>query len=112
MMAPHSIASIITQWHPDYKSDLNLSRHYRPADRRYADEHPGYNYLWGWYDCGKYDGPQRISLPADISLMGIRDDAIDSVVYALAGADFLRGEVYEPRDLPLAKKEGWIWVRK
>lgn len=38
-------------------------------------------------------------------------DALDAVLCVLAGVDFLRGEAYEPEDLKLAKKEGWIWVR-
>jgi len=37
-------------------------------------------------------------------------DALDAVLCVLAGVDFLRGEVIEPTDLKLAKKEGWIWV--
>jgi hypothetical protein len=40
------------------------------------------------------------------------DDALDSVVCALAGYDFLNSKCYEPEDLELAKKEGWIWVSK
>ena len=39
------------------------------------------------------------------------DHIVDAVVCAVAGADFLRGEVMEPEDLELARKEGWIWVR-
>jgi len=38
-------------------------------------------------------------------------DALDAVVCVLAGADFLRGDVIEPTDLDVARKEGWIWVR-
>lgn len=42
----------------------------------------------------------------------LRDaDALDSVVCALAGADFLRGEAQPPDDPTLAAKEGWIWSR-
>jgi len=54
----------------------------------------------------------HISLPADVSILENSDDALDAAVCVLAGADFLRGEVYEPRDLELAKKEGWIWVQR
>ena len=54
----------------------------------------------------------QIGLPADTSLLEESDYAIDAAVCVLAGADFLRGEVYEPRDLLLARKEGWIWVRE
>jgi predicted RNase H-like nuclease len=55
---------------------------------------------------------EHIGLPADVSLLEHSDDALDAAVCVLAGADFLRGEVYEPRDLELAKKEGWIWVQR
>jgi len=55
---------------------------------------------------------KHIELPTDISLMEKNDDALDAAVCVLAGADFLRREVYEPIDLELAKKEGWIWVKK
>jgi hypothetical protein len=40
------------------------------------------------------------------------DDALDSVVCALAGYDFLNDQCYRPEDLELAKKEGWIWVAR
>ncbi|MGD2157716.1 MAG: DUF429 domain-containing protein [Anaerolineales bacterium] len=52
-----------------------------------------------------------IALPQDTSLMEQNDDLLDAAICVLAGADFLRGEVYKPGDLELAKKEGWIWVR-
>jgi predicted RNase H-like nuclease len=55
---------------------------------------------------------EQISLPADISLLEENDDALDAALCVLAGADFLRCEVYEPNDLELARKEGWIWVRE
>ena len=38
-------------------------------------------------------------------------DALDAVVCALAGADFLCGEACFPDDLGLAKVEGWIWTK-
>jgi hypothetical protein len=40
------------------------------------------------------------------------DDAIDSVVCALAGYDFLNDQCFRPEDLELAQKEGWIWVAR
>ncbi len=46
------------------------------------------------------------------SLLLEKDDALDAVLCVLAGVDFLQREVYEPEDLKLAKKEGWIWVRE
>lgn len=41
------------------------------------------------------------------------DHALDAVVCCLAAADFLRGDVMRPKpeQVPLAKKEGWIWVK-
>lgn len=41
------------------------------------------------------------------------DHALDAVVCCLAAADFLRDDVMcpEPDQVPLAKKEGWIWVK-
>ena len=41
------------------------------------------------------------------------DHALDAVVCCLAAADFLRGDAVPPRpdQVPLAKKEGWIWVK-
>lgn len=40
-----------------------------------------------------------------------RADALDSVIWALAGADFLRGDAQPPDDPGLATKEEWIWSR-
>jgi predicted RNase H-like nuclease len=53
-----------------------------------------------------------VDLPADKSLLENNSDALDAVVCVLAGADFLRGDVYKPTDLDIAKKEGWIWVKR
>jgi len=39
------------------------------------------------------------------------DDALDAAICILAGADFLRGDVLQPEDIALAKKEGWIWIK-
>lgn len=49
---------------------------------------------------------KHIGLPANISPMEKSDDVIDAAICVLAGADFLRGEVYAPADLELAEKEG------
>jgi predicted RNase H-like nuclease len=54
----------------------------------------------------------QVDLPVDHSLMVDKDDPFDAFVCLLAGADFLRDEVYMPRDLDLAKREGWIWVKR
>ena len=39
-------------------------------------------------------------------------DALDSAVCLLAAKDFIEGNVYYPENISLAKKEGWIWVRR
>ena len=54
----------------------------------------------------------HVGLPLDISVLENSDDALDAAVCVLAGADFLSGEVYEPADMELARKEGWIWVQR
>jgi hypothetical protein len=40
------------------------------------------------------------------------DDALDAALCCAAAADFMSGNVFEPQDIDLARKEGWIWVRK
>jgi predicted RNase H-like nuclease len=52
-----------------------------------------------------------IEIPIETSLIEQNDDALDAVVSVLAGLDFLNGNFYHPKDLDMAKKEGWIWVR-
>jgi len=55
---------------------------------------------------------KQINLPHDTTLMKSNDDALDAAICVLAGVDFMRGKVIEPTDIQVAKKEGWIWVRK
>ena len=53
-------------------------------------------------------------IPVDVRLqMEATDHALDAVVCCLAAADFLRGDAIPPTldQMPLAKKEGWIWVK-
>jgi hypothetical protein len=52
------------------------------------------------------DLPDNLTLPLEDA------DALDAMLCVLAGADFLSGKSYPPKDLPLARKEGWIWIRK
>lgn len=40
------------------------------------------------------------------------DDALDSMVCALAGCDFLKNRCVGPEDLELARKESWIWFAR
>jgi hypothetical protein len=55
---------------------------------------------------------EHLVLPHGVSLMEENDDALDAALCVLAGLDFLRGEAVAPEDLPLTRKEGWIWVRR
>lgn len=50
--------------------------------------------------------------PEHKKLLLSNDNALDSALCVLAGRDFLFGSCYIPTDLALAKKEGWIWVRR
>ncbi len=54
--------------------------------------------------------PHHVHRASNFPLLVDNADALDAVLCVLAGVDFLRGEVYKPTDLKLAKKEGWIWV--
>lgn len=38
-------------------------------------------------------------------------DILDSTLCCLSGYDFLMGNCIPPEDLPLTKKEGWIWIK-
>jgi hypothetical protein len=54
---------------------------------------------------------QQLSVDEDAAkLMAHSDHALDAVLCTLAGLDFLAGDVLQPDDLDLAKREGWIWV--
>ena len=47
-----------------------------------------------------------------IKLMVQSDHELDAAWCVCAGLDFLAGDVVRPKDLSLAKREGWIWVRE
>ena len=53
----------------------------------------------------------QLTITTDTALLIEDDDVLDAAVCVLAGSHFLRGQCLLPDDLPLAKKEGWIWVR-
>ena len=55
---------------------------------------------------------EYIELPIDTSMIRRYDHVLDAVICVLAGMDFISGNTYHPENLELAKKEGWIWVRK
>ena len=80
---------------------------------------------YGWIHTGYKRGSKRavirvelvklLSRVADVpyelqKLAEKNDDALDGIVCALAGVDFIRARVDMPSDLELAKREGWIWV--
>ena len=58
------------------------------------------------------DLQRLIDLPSDLSQMESNDDTFDAGICVLASVDFLKGNAYYPPNLELARKEGWIWVRK
>ncbi len=51
----------------------------------------------------------RLAASLDLALSNA--DALDAIICALAGRDFLKETVYQPVDEALAHKEGWIWVK-
>jgi len=53
-----------------------------------------------------------MTLSADQGPLVDSADLLDAVVCLLAAADFLAGRVMPPTDRPLARREGWIWVRQ
>ncbi len=40
------------------------------------------------------------------------DDILDAAVCVLAGFHFINNKCMPPLDIDLARKEGWIWVKK
>lgn len=52
-----------------------------------------------------------VRLPAQRTAMELSAHVLDAALCVLAGDDFLRGRCYEPEDGPLARQEGWAWVR-
>ena len=55
---------------------------------------------------------EEVNLPKELTLAIDDPDVLDAMICILAGGDFLSGKAYAPEDLALAKKEGWIWIRK
>jgi len=39
-------------------------------------------------------------------------DMLDAAICLLAAKNYLMGDIYYPANMELAKKEGWIWVKK
>lgn len=54
-----------------------------------------------------------MTFSCDTSMMIEKDDVFDAVLCVLTGKDFMQGLCLGPdeEELPLAHKEGWIWVR-
>lgn len=60
------------------------------------------------------DGLAKITdfvLPASLEKALSNADALDALICALAGRDFIQSSVYQPVNVALAHKEGWIWVK-
>jgi predicted RNase H-like nuclease len=55
---------------------------------------------------------QWMTMPDEQALMMQYDDVLDAAVCVLAGADFLRCDTHPPDKPDLARREGWIWVRR
>ena len=53
---------------------------------------------------------RRIPMPDHDEVMLTSADALDAAICVLAGVDFLEGRVFPPRDVDVARREGWIWV--
>lgn len=54
----------------------------------------------------------QMVLDADVAgAMVASDHLLDAVLCALAGLDYVQGNVMVPPDLERARREGWIWVR-
>lgn len=53
---------------------------------------------------------EHMQLPENKGLIMNDSNALDSVVCVLAAKDFLEGTALKPKEIGLAKKEGWIWV--
>jgi hypothetical protein len=53
-----------------------------------------------------------IDLPDDLTPALADADVLDALLCVLASCDFLAGRAMPPEDLPLAQKEGWIWLRQ
>jgi predicted RNase H-like nuclease len=54
---------------------------------------------------------QELSVKDDAAILMVQSDhALDAVLCTVAGLDFLGGDVLQPSDLELAKREGWIWI--
>ncbi len=56
---------------------------------------------------------QQVSVDQNAAKLMVQSDhALDAALCTVAGLDFLSGDVLQPTDLNLAKREGWIWVPK
>ena len=54
---------------------------------------------------------KKVQLPSDARIIE-NADVLDAVVCVLAAQDFLSGHSFLPQDPAVARREGWIWVRK
>lgn len=47
-----------------------------------------------------------------VDALSIGEHALDAVLCVVAGLDFLAGDCYEPEEATVARREGWIWVKR
>ena len=55
---------------------------------------------------------KRIELRVERSLLLRNADVLDATLCVVAALDFLSGEVIAPEEPEVARREGWIWVRR
>ena len=55
---------------------------------------------------------QRVEIAADLSALEDNADVLDAGFCVLGALDFLAGEALEPDRPDVARREGWIWVRR
>jgi len=102
-------------WHPEETNGISVIEVYPAATLQcYGIRNSGYkekgqqiereDILNGLMDV--------IDIQCNSQNMILNADVLDSIVCLLAAKDFLNGEVYFPKNLEKAKKEGWIWVKK
>lgn len=55
---------------------------------------------------------RRLTTTGDVNALSVGEHALDAVLCVVAGLDFLAGTCYEPEEKSVARREGWIWVKK
>jgi len=55
---------------------------------------------------------RRFTSTRDVDALSIGEHALDAVLCVVTGLDFLAGDCYEPEEVSVARREGWIWVKR